>query len=653
MAVDSKTILDEMKDKFPLNNDNRKVLAELDEPGQFGPSDDDTFRRACYMVALRKANQQNKLLNANKILSGLGNIHGATKDEDLSVLADPATGDDKFNGYVKKFFNTKTWEPKAMPATSYNGPKPPAQKPSISATQSILDQLQNGLDSDMIGNDAEPEEPKAEEPKPAEVTKPAEVQKPAEEPKPEPAKPVDIPKEEPPKPVDVPKEAPKPEPKEELKPVPPEPEMANETESAPPTATVAPVELPSSSEGMLGNDTEPEDTDDEDDLDEEPSVPESDEEPASDGHIVPDMSNPAMTGTTKKVEEKPKQKPETPAKSTEDLRNEVYSAIDEMAMSEDQAEEAKSYADVILDDPDAHPREFAAIGDASKRGAVVAGLLRTANRVLGFKQEGKADDTIKFTGGKTAQSRTAGSVSSALVTPEGFGTKKATVLWNQPVITEFGFPFINFSSAALVNILKSKEDNEIKNDQLKQMFKDAKKKYGGVWKAIYAAPLSLIKQIASDPGTQCTPCYLKVDGNELIEAEQGGDVTVTPIQYYSVDASYDDPVSVPRDFISNFYDIIDYSTSSKRTYLKYAYGMTADDFAEAIDDNGGVPPFYILVPKKAAFSRCDVRPGSLFGSLLNIILGRRPCTLVKAMFEGKRGCLVIDEEIADSLFADV
>ena len=345
--------------------------------------------------------------------------------------------------------------------------------------------------------------------------------------------------------------------------------------------------------------------------------------------------------------------PETPTTASDELRNRVYSAIDEKAMTQEQATEAKSYADVVLDDPDAYPKEFAALNDSAKSGAVIAGFLRTADRRLGFKNTNTSDDRIKFAGGRTTQSRTGDGARSSFVTPEGFGTRKATVMWNQPVITDFGFPFINFSSEALLGVLNAKTDDEAQNSKLKDMFRDAKKRYGGVWKAIYASPLTLIRQIARDKGSRCTPCYLKVDGDELINSESGGDITVTPIQYYSVDASFDKPVSIPRDFVSNFYDVIDYSTSSRRTYLKYAYGMTADDFAEAVDENGGIPPFYILVPKKAVYSRCDIRPGSLFGSLLNMILGRKPCTLIKSMFDGKKGCLVMEEEIADSLFADV
>ena len=86
--------------------------------------------------------------------------------------------------------------------------------------------------------------------------------------------------------------------------------------------------------------------------------------------------------------------------------------------------------------------------------------------------------------------------------------------------------------------------------------------------------------------------------------------------------------------------------------MKYAYGMSADDFAEETDENGGVPPFYILVPKAGKFSKCDINPGSLLGSLLNLILGRKKCTMVKTMFMGKRGCLAMESDVANKLYSD-
>jgi hypothetical protein len=205
----------------------------------------------------------------------------------------------------------------------------------------------------------------------------------------------------------------------------------------------------------------------------------------------------------------------------------------------------------------------------------------------------------------------------------------------------------------MLNILKSKETDGVKNDNLKKMFKDASKRFGGVWKAIYSAPLELIKSIASDRGIQCTPNYIKVNGQDMLNSMSGENVSVIPIKYYSVDPAYHPAVTVPRDFLTTFYTVIDYSSTSKSLYLKYAEGLSADEFAEEIEENEGIPPFYLLVPKTAKFSKCPIRPGSLLGSLMNVILGRKKCTMVKTTFMGKRGCLAMESSTADLLYSDI
>lgn len=334
----------------------------------------------------------------------------------------------------------------------------------------------------------------------------------------------------------------------------------------------------------------------------------------------------------------------------------VYDMLDRLAINKEQAEEAKRYADQIFDDPSLSSRAYAALtnGESHERERCLIGLLSTANTKLGYKgAAANSSDKMKFNAGTMSQSRPSASVTSALIKPDGFGVKKNAVMWNTPVITDFGFPFINFSSDALLNIIKSKTDDGVKNDNLKKMFKDASKTYGGIWKAIYSNPLTLIKQIASDTGTKCTPNYLKVDGNDLISSESGENISVIPIKYYSIEPQYEGAVTIPRDFLTSFYDVIDYSSASTKTYLKYADGLTAQEFAEEIDQNDGIPPFYILTPKSAKFSKCRVRSGSLLGALMNTIRGRQKCTMVKTIFQGKKGCLAMESDIADLLYADI
>ena len=355
----------------------------------------------------------------------------------------------------------------------------------------------------------------------------------------------------------------------------------------------------------------------------------------------------------------------TPTTDNEDINDEteidrtlVYDLIDQYAVKADQADEAKLYANYIFDNPDSDPKSYQALTNGPKALtlACIKGLLNQASKTLGYKDTSPKDptkDVINFKSGIKTQTKDRGSVETALTMPDGFGLKKNAVVWNTPVITDFGFPFLNFSSDAMVSILKAPDDDSIKNSNLKKLFKEASKKYGGIWKAIYSAPLELLKQVASDIGEKCTPNYLKVNGDDLIDSDFGENVAVIPIKYYSIEPEYEPAMTVPRDFLTAFYDVIDYSSSSRKTYLKYANGVAADEFAEDIDENNGIPPFYILVPKTAKFSKCNIRSGSLLGSLMNLISGRKPCTLVKTLFMGKRGCLAIETDIADKLYSNI
>lgn len=382
----------------------------------------------------------------------------------------------------------------------------------------------------------------------------------------------------------------------------------------------------------------------------EPTVTVTSEEPLVDRseEIGADLGNP-------NIQEPNVEEPVPP--NPRDEYSDVYTEIDNIAISPEQAEEAKSYADAVFSSPDEFARAYAVLtkGPSRERTKCLVGMLATANRHLGYKNtNSKFDaDKMQFEKGTATQAKHNGFVRNSLIMPSGFGTKKNAAIWNTPVITEFGFPFLNFSSDAMIGILKSKEGDEIKNDNLKAMFKAASKKYGGIWKAIYAAPLELIKQIATDTGVKCTAKYLKVNGNDLINSDVGENVSVIPIKYYSVDAAYDGAVTIPHDFLTAFYDAIDYSTTSKRMYMKYANGMTEQDFVDEINENSGIPPFYLLVPKTAKFSKCKIRSGSLLGSLLNVLLGRKPCTMVKTILQGKRGALAMESHVADLLYAEI
>lgn len=232
--------------------------------------------------------------------------------------------------------------------------------------------------------------------------------------------------------------------------------------------------------------------------------------------------------------------------------------------------------------------------------------------------------------------------------PSGFGQPVSTAVWNTPVITDFGYPFLNFSSEAFTHLFKTKDEADRKRTfkNIKKMLKEAKKRYGGIWKAIYGSSLELLKKYAADPGKICVPNYLKVD-SDILDSDSAT-VTVTGIKYYSIDPSYEKTVEVPREFLESFYDVLDY-TKAFKTYVKFADGLTAQELADDMADNGGRSQFYLLVPKQAKYSRSDVKSGTLFSALF----GGVKCVMLKTVFRGKRGCFIIDKKASLSLFSDI
>lgn len=337
----------------------------------------------------------------------------------------------------------------------------------------------------------------------------------------------------------------------------------------------------------------------------------------------------------------------------------VVEFIRRAQMSKSQGDHLIDMANYALNDPsgDRDTTELASavrnFGPSSVD--VIYDRLDMINPTLGHKVTPyKPTRNIKFSKPTMMQSSRTRSVSTGLVTPEGFGTSINSNIWNKPVITEFGFPFLNISSEAITLLFKSKgETQQAAYKKFKSMLKTAVKTYGGIWKAIYKAPLDVLKQFANDPGTRCVANMLKVDGNDLLGSDFESTVTVTPIDYYSVDASYNQPTPVPREYLTSFYTVLDYTQADRATYLQYADGMTANDFVEATSQNNGIPPFYLLVPKSGSFSKCELKPTGAIGSFINLFSSAKNCILLKTYFNKRKGCFLMEKQVADALYADL
>lgn len=346
----------------------------------------------------------------------------------------------------------------------------------------------------------------------------------------------------------------------------------------------------------------------------------------------------------------------------------VYELIRKYSFNNEQAETASMMADDIIEHRGENPYEFSKLSHIGKDSMdVIYNLIDKANPRLGHREaySKPATNATSFMNPISTRSVTGATVKSGLAMPPGFKVGFDKSIWDKPVITEFGYPFVNYSNEAIYNLLHAKDEKAQKREykNLKKMLKEAKLGskhiHGAIWDAIYTSPLKLLKEFAADKGLKCKPNMLKVDGNTLFSLNQGESILVTPIKYYSAKAEYEKPIKVTSSFLTNFYTVLDYSNKKAdiESYLKYANGMTQAEFNEEIDRNNGIPPFYILYvePSNAnVFKKSEIATTSGFGSLLHTLFRTRDTNvMVKTRFKGYSGGFVIPKSDAERLFSTI
>lgn len=346
----------------------------------------------------------------------------------------------------------------------------------------------------------------------------------------------------------------------------------------------------------------------------------------------------------------------------------VYELIRKYSFNNEQAETASMMADDIIEHRGENPYEFSKLSHIAKDSMdVIYNLIDKANPRLGHREaySKPAANATSFMNPISTRSVTGATVKSGLAMPPGFKVGFDKSIWDKPVITEFGYPFVNYSNEAIYNLLHAKDEKAQKREykNLKKMLKEAKLGskhiHGAIWDAIYTSPLKLLKEFAADKGLKCKPNMLKVEGNTLFSLNQGESILVTPIKYYSAKAEYEKPIKVTSSFLTNFYTVLDYSNKKAdiESYLKYANGMTQAEFNEEIDRNNGIPPFYILYvePSNAnVFKKSEIATTSGFGSLLHTLFRTRDTNvMVKTRFKGYSGGFVIPKSDAERLFSTI
>ena len=157
-------------------------------------------------------------------------------------------------------------------------------------------------------------------------------------------------------------------------------------------------------------------------------------------------------------------------------------------------------------------------------------------------------------------------------------------------------------------------------------------------------PIDTLKEFASARYRNCILNALVVDAQELYSAQAGDRVVAQVIDPYAKGFATKGSLSVPVDFLTTFYGVLS-PVAGSRQYAAYAGKNDADykvDLAAT-----GMPPVYILNPKKVQFRRGPK------GSLLHRLFSAKTApVLVRARVSTHDGGFMIPEKDADRLLTE-
>ena len=480
-----------------------------------------------------------------------------------------------------------------------------------------------------------PPAPKVE-PKPAALPapkvepKPAALPAPKVEPKPAalPAPKVEPKPTVPPAPKVEPKPAVPPAPKVEPKPVVPTGDVVVSEEPAPaapaaPAATPAPAAPAAGGDSDLGDivigEPEPE------------AIPP--EEPAADedsSNLGDDMDEGALP-------------PGTPASSTRRINvpQRVLMEIFNHAGSNEQITDAVHLVeqDIENNTPNA---QFLVRFVPGVTQEIIKDILvnRTSSGRYINRSSGKSGDAIphtNLTGGTTYTAPTRTRSLGPVEVPPGFAQENSSVLWDEPVITTMGYPFINFGAPEIYTILKDKDETRVKKAYKK--LKTQLKKVG------LTSPIKVLKDFKNAKGVPCTLNRITVDSADLLEDGNANIIaSVYPRASLSIQSSIG-TVPLTRDFIVEMYKVLS-PTKGARIYMDML-GMTEDEYADTLNREGR-PPIYIFIPKeKLGFRKAPA------GFITRLFTSNNKPTLVEARIGTHSGGFVMPFKASQLLFTEM
>lgn len=330
------------------------------------------------------------------------------------------------------------------------------------------------------------------------------------------------------------------------------------------------------------------------------------------------------------------------------LRN-IFNAIDMNASFTSESDEAKQYVREMLSDPNIDETTKNNIINFNSRNTE---LLRSIFDHVNHKDaptsiEPPAHET---TGNSEATLENPDVASeteleSPLYPPDCRITEYAGI-WDRAIITEFGYPFINFSNPIISGILKNDADAKAEfKMQLRNAKLNTKRLAGKLWDYLFSTPIKLMSALYHSRYTSKKLNYIRVSADEMFSDNEF--VHINPIKIDNKEADFYDTQMLSRVFINQFYSYI--SVDDTKIYAKYNE-MSETEY-EALRRANQRPEFYVLVPKKSAFRVSETNTAEGFGgTLLSLLTLRDKSVLVRAKINKRDGGFVMPKKLADNLF---
>ena len=265
---------------------------------------------------------------------------------------------------------------------------------------------------------------------------------------------------------------------------------------------------------------------------------------------------------------------------------------------------------------------------------------RTASGRYINRSTGRTGDAIphtNLTGGTTYTAATRTRALGPVEVPPGFAQENSSVLWDEPVITTMGYPFINFGAPEIYTILKDKDEKRVK-----QAYKKLKKQ---LKKVGLSDPIKVLKDFKNSVGVPCAINRLTIDSSDLLETGNANVLaTVYPRATSTMQAAIG-TIPLTRDFIVEMYKVLS-PTKGAKIYMD-TLGMTEDEYADTLNTEGR-PPIYIFIPKeKLRFKKAPA------GFIARLFTSNKKPTLVEAKIGTHSGGFVMPFKTTRILFTEV